>query len=100
METNTETTDSKSDSYQVLVCNIAWDKKATTALAKKTSPNDLPDQISFDVPKVVLAQANRPGIVFEDVIEQFVYNLLYKKFGYIANRCQVWLPFEEQSIDK
>lgn len=100
METNTETTDSKPDSYQVLVCNIAWNKKATTTLAKKTSPDELPDQMSFDVPRTVLAQASKPGVMFEDVIEQFVYNLLYKKFGYIANRCQIWLPCEEQSIDK
>ena len=91
-------TETKTESYQVFVCNIAWSKNATTALAKKTSPNELPDQISFDIPKTVLAQANKKPDNFNDVIEQFIYNLLYKKFGYIANRCQIWLPCEEQSL--
>lgn len=82
------------ESYQTLVCNICWGTKVYTGAAKKISQDDLPAQISIDIPNAVLEQANKSTNNFNDVIEQFVYNLLFKKFGREVNRCQIWLPFE------
>lgn len=81
-------------SYQVLVCNIAWGTKVHSAQAKKINQADLPNQISLDIPETVLQQANKHKTDFNDIVEQFVYNILYKKFGREVNFCQIWLPLE------
>lgn len=80
--------------YQVLVCNIFFDlstkSKSTYQQSKKT---DLPTQISLDIPENVLEQARKSKSSFNDIVEQFVYNLLYRKYGHEVNSCQIWLPF-------
>ena len=86
----------ESNSYQILVCNIKYGTKVHTGTAKKIAQTDLPDQISLDVPPTVLQQANKNKDSFNDIIEQFAYNLLYKKFGREVNRCQIWLPIESK----
>ena len=88
METNIE------PSYQVLVCNICWDSKAYSTYGKKISQTDLPIQMSIDIPSSVMQQANKNKSSFNDIIEQFVINLLYRKFGHEVNNCQIWLPLE------
>lgn len=79
--------------YQVLVCNIKWNKSSKN-IAKKFKNIELPDQMSFDIPDSVLAQANKAKNSFNDIIESFIYNVLYRKFGHEVNTCQIWLPFE------
>ena len=81
------------NSYQVFVCNISWGSKTRTGQAKKGQA-DLPNQISLDIPDAVLKQANKDKANFNDIIEQFVYNLLYKKFNREVYYCQIWLPPE------
>ena len=81
-------------SYQVLVCNIYWNSKAYSTYGKKISQADLPIQMSIDIPSSVMLQANKNKSNFNDIIEQFVINLLYKKFGHEVNNCQIWLPIE------
>lgn len=80
--------------YQVLVCNIFFDlstkSKSTYQQSKKT---DLPTQISLDIPENVLEQARKSKSSFNDIVEQFVCNLLYRKYGHEVNSCQIWLPF-------
>ena len=79
--------------YQVLCCNIHWDNRARSAQSKRMHrPEDLPSQMAIDIPDSVLAQANKNGNNFNDIIEQFCYNLLTRKYGYEMNSCQVWLP--------
>ena len=85
----------ENNGYQVLVCNIAWGSKAHSGAAKKILQSDLPSQISLDIPEAVLQQANKNKANFNDIVEQFVYNLLYKKFGREVNCCQIWLPLED-----
>ena len=84
----------ENNGYQVLVCNIAWGSKVHSGMAKKIHQSELPSQISLDIPETVLQQANKNKASFNDIIEQFVYNLLYKKFGREVNCCQIWLPLE------
>ena len=84
----------ENDSYQVLVCNIAWGSKVHSGAAKKINQSEMSSQISLDIPEAVLQQANKNKANFNDIIEQFVYNLLCKKFGREVNRCQIWLPLE------
>lgn len=79
------------DSYQILVCNIHWNVQTAT---RKTVVNELPSQLALDVPENVLNQANKKSNDFNDVIEQFAYNLLTRKFGCEVCYCQVWLPLE------
>lgn len=79
------------DSYQILVCNIHWD---TLTAARKTVISELPSQLALDVPENVLNQAKKKSNDFNDVIEQFAYNLLTRKFGCEVCYCQVWLPLE------
>ena len=77
--------------YQVLVCNIHWD---TSTAARKVVINELPEQLALDVPENVLNQAKKKSNDFNDVIEQFAYNLLSRKFNCEVCNCQVWLPLE------
>lgn len=80
--------------FQILITNIYWNEKSY----KQTRTNNNPSfdtQITLDVPSGVLKEANKKGNDFNDIIEQFVYNLLYRKYGCEVNRCQIWLPLED-----
>lgn len=79
------------DSYQILVCNIHWD---VSTASRKTDIAELPAQIALDVPENVLNQAKKKSNDFNDIIEQFAYNLLTRKFMCEVCSCQVWLPLE------
>ena len=79
------------DSYQILVCNIHWD---TSTANRRTVISELPEQLALDVPENVLNQAKKKSNDFNDVIEQFAYNLLTRKFNCEVCYCQVWLPLE------
>ena len=80
--------------FQILITNIYWNEKSY----KQTRTNNnlsFDTQITLDVPSGVLKEANKKGNDFNDIIEQFVYNLLYRKYGCEVNRCQIWLPLED-----
>ena len=38
------------DSYQVIATNIKWDSHARSAAAKRLNQDDLPEQMSLDIP--------------------------------------------------
>ena len=80
--------------YQVLCCNIHWDSKVRNTIDKRISQEDLPTQMAIDIPDSVLNQANKAKNNFNDIIEQFCYNLLTRKYGREVNNCQVWLPLD------
>ena len=82
------------DSYQVIVTNIKWDEKARSIVAKKTDITELPEQMSLDIPNGVLNEIKKKRSEESNIIEQFVYNLLYKKYGREVNHCQIWLPLD------
>ena len=82
----------ETDKYQVVVCNISWSSRTRTIQAKREFRSDLPTQMSLDIPKQVLDQANKNKDSFNDIIEQFCYNILTKKFGREVAYCQIWLP--------
>jgi hypothetical protein len=80
--------------FQILITNIYWNEQSF----KQTRTNKNPSfdkQITLDVPSGVLKEANKKGNEFNDIIEQFVYNLLYRKYGCEVNRCQIWLPLDD-----
>lgn len=79
-----------SNGYQILVCNIHWNE-SSMARGKK---HELPAQLALDIPENVLNQANKNKHMFNDIIEQFAYNLLTRKFGCEVCSCQVWLPLD------
>ena len=79
------------ESYQVIVCNIHWD---ISTASRRTAVNELPEQIALDIPENVMNQASKPENDFNDVIEQFAYNLLTRKFSCEVCSCQVWLPLK------
>ena len=85
MDATTENT------YQVLVCHMHW-AQSTSRMSKKYG--ELPEQMTIDVPAAVLQQANKNKSSFNDIIEQFTYNLMTKKFGCELRHCQIWLPLE------
>ena len=77
--------------YQILVCNIHWD---ISTASRKTAVSELPAQLALDIPENVLNQAKKKDNDFNDVIEQFAYNLLSRTFNCEVCSCQVWLPIE------
>ena len=79
------------ESYQVIVCNIHWD---ISTASRRTVISELPEQIALDIPENVMNQASKPENDFNDVIEQFAYNLLTRKFNCEVCSCQVWLPLK------
>lgn len=66
--------------------------QSTSRMSKKYG--ELPEQMTIDVPAAVLQQANKNKSSFNDIIEQFTYNLMTKKFGCELRYCQIWLPLE------
>ena len=89
-----EITDNENtNEYQVIVANIFWNHKSHTN-SKKVADNDLPTQMSLNIPDQVLNQAKKASNNFNDIIEQFCYNLLSRKYGKEVTSCQIWLPFE------
>ena len=89
-----EITENKnSDEYQVIVANIFWNHKSRTN-SKKDNGTELPIQMSLTIPDQVLQQARKVKNNFNDIIEQFCYNLLSRKYGKEVTSCQIWLPFE------
>ena len=79
------------ESYQVLVCNIHWNINSASSKAKI---DELPAQLALDIPENVLNQARKKNNNFNDIIEQFAYNLLTRKFSCEVCSCQIWLPLE------
>lgn len=82
---------SYAEPYQILVCNIHWD---VTTASRRTVIAELPVQLALDVPESTLNQAKKKGNDFNDIIEQFAYNILSRKFNCEVCSCQVWLPLE------
>jgi hypothetical protein len=82
---------SYAEPYQILVCNIHWD---VTTASRRTIIAELPVQLALDVPESTLNQAKKKGNDFNDIIEQFAYNILSRKFNCEVCSCQVWLPLE------
>ncbi len=87
------TENENSDEYQVIVANIFWNHKSRTN-SKKDNGTELPTQMSLTIPDQVLQQARKVKNNFNDIIEQFCYNLLSRKYGKEVTSCQIWLPFE------
>lgn len=87
------TENENSDEYQVIVANIFWNHKSRTN-SKKDNGTELPAQMSLTIPDQVLQQARKVKNNFNDIIEQFCYNLLSRKYGKEVTSCQIWLPFE------
>lgn len=82
-----------SNEYQVIVANIFWNHKSRTN-SRKDNGTELPTQMSLNIPDQVLIQARKAKNNFNDIIEQFCYNLLTRKYGKEVTSCQIWLPFE------
>lgn len=80
--------------YQVLVTNIMWNKHSFVPTRSNKNP-EFPDQLTIDIPTRVLNEAKKKKNVFNDIVEQFIYNLLYRKHNCEVNRCQIWLPLED-----
>lgn len=79
--------------YQVIVTGITWSKETLGKYrSKKDFTSKLPEQTVFVIPQSIASKEGAPD--FNDMVETFVYNLLAKKYNHIANRCQIWLPFE------
>ena len=88
----------EAEHYQVLITGIHWDRKTTSQYKVKNDNYDLlPSQFTLDISDLVLKQANKNKEEFNDVIESHCYNFLTRKFGHEVNRCQIWLPLEEES---
>lgn len=83
----------ESDGYQVIVANIFWNSKSKTN-SRKENKDELPTQMSLNIPDQVLKEANKNKNNFNDIVEQFCYNLLTRKYGKEVTSCQIWLPFE------
>lgn len=83
--------------YQVLITGIFWSNRTTSQYRnKKDQDVELPTQFTLDLPENILNRANKKQNDFNDVIEEFCYNFLTRKFGREVNRCQIWLPLEEK----
>ena len=78
--------------YQVFVCNITWNLASQD---RRRRHDECPTQMTLDIPEQILAQANKSKSQFNDIIEQFVYNILTRRFGCEVSHCQIWLPLEQ-----
>lgn len=83
--------------YQVIVCNIHWSNSASSYKTKNNAKNELPSQVTVTLPENVLNQANKNKTQFNDIVEQFIYNMLTRKFNCEVSNCQIWLPLEKEN---
>lgn len=85
------------EQFQVIVCNIHWSTSSSSYKNKNSVKTELPDQTTMTIPESVLNQANKTKsqTAFNDIIEQFIYNLLTRKFNCEVANCQIWLPLEK-----
>ena len=92
-KTNIETNVS-TDSYQVIIHNITWNKTQSTRSTynKKDFNEELPTQFILDIPENILIQANKVHNNFNDIIESFCYTFLTHKFNHEVWHCQIALP--------
>ena len=87
--------ENNNDGYQVIVANIYWNSKSKVFNGKKNGNAELPTQMSLNIPDQVLEQAKKSKNNFNDIVEQFCYNLLTRKYNKEVNSCQIWLPLED-----
>ena len=78
----------ESDNNQIIVVNIKYKEPHN----KKW---DHPTSITLELPEGILKQKSNESEFF-DMVEQFAYNTIYRKFGVEVNYCQVWLPLESE----
>lgn len=83
--------------YQVYVNDISWNPEQIQTYQARASRNahdykSLPASLTFDVPATVVAQAEKNSKnTLEDIIEQFIYNSLTRKFMHEVYSCQIWI---------
>jgi hypothetical protein len=86
------------DGYQIIVTGINWHKSESLGKyrSKKDFSEKLPEQITLVLPENIASKESFKD--FYDIVETWVYNFLAKRFNYIANRCQIWLPLKDESV--
>ncbi len=83
--------------YQVYVNDISWNPNQIQSYQARASKNvhdykSLPKSLTFDVPATVVAQADKNSKnTIEDIIEQFIYSSLTRKFLHEVYSCQIWI---------
>ena len=75
--------------YQIMVVNIRYGNP----LGEKRKPG--PEMATINVPEAILKQMGN-WEKFLDVVEQFAYNTVSRKYGYEVSHCQIYLPFDEE----
>jgi hypothetical protein len=80
------------EGYQIMITGISWNKYETVGKyrSKKDFSDKLPEQLVLVLPENLVAKESSSN--FYDLVETWVYNFLMKRYNYIANRCQIWLP--------
>lgn len=80
------------EGYQIMITGISWNKNETVGKyrSKKDFSDKLPEQLVLVLPENLVAKESSSN--FYDLVETWVYNFLMKRYNYIANRCQIWLP--------
>ena len=83
--------------YQVYVNDISWNPNQIQSYQARVSKNvydykSLPKSLTFDVPATIIAQADKnKKNTIEDIIEQFIYASLTRKFLHEVYSCQIWI---------
>lgn len=84
-------------SNQVYVNDITWNSKTTSNYQSRRDKNaeieQLPKQLTFDIPSTVMDQIKKDPNNEHDIIEQFIYNTLTRKYMHEVWHCQVWILF-------
>lgn len=84
-------------SNQVYVNDITWNSKTTSSYQSRRDKNaeveTLPSQLVFDIPATVMDQVRKDPKNEHDIIEQFIYNTLTRKYMHEVWHCQIWILF-------
>lgn len=87
----------KTLSNQVYVNDITWSSKSTASYQSRREKNidveSLPRQLTFDIPATVMEQVKKDSKNEHDIIEQFIYNTLTRKYMHEVWHCQIWILF-------
>lgn len=95
------TSDELSDhlfSRQVYVNDITWNKNTISSYQARRDKtgidtSDLPKQLVFDIPSTVIDQISKDPKNENDIVEQFIYNTLSRKYMHEVWHCQIWILF-------
>lgn len=83
-----ETEIAEEKDYSIIIANIKWHELSPLQPYGKGKKHDLPEAVGISLPEqIALLESKASKKEFEDAVEQFSYNFLWRRYGVEASYC-------------